>query len=111
MPTCLLVACLLWLACLPLAVAQDDPSALTMARTLINTKSLKLITAGSRKPSFTGPKGSSKLITYWAVGAKVEKKYMPTGAVKLMTPTTDDIVTLRFSAVVTVRERIPRFVV
>jgi hypothetical protein len=98
-----LAACLLWAACLQLTVAQDNPTALTMAQTLINGTYLRLITTGSRKPSFTGPKGSSKLITYWARGANVEKKLMPAGAVKLITPTNDAAVTLRFSAYVKVR--------
>jgi hypothetical protein len=99
----LLTACLLLAACLHLVVAQDNPTALTMAQTLINNATLRLITTGPRKPSFTGPKGSSKLITYWASGANVEKELLPNGGVKLLTPSNDAAVTLKFSANVTVR--------
>jgi hypothetical protein len=103
MPASLFIACLLHAACLHLVVAQDNPTALKMAQTLINNETLSLITTGSRKPSFTGPKGSSKLITYWASGANVEKERLPGGGVKLLTPASDAAVTLKFSAVVTVR--------
>jgi hypothetical protein len=85
------------------AVGQDNPSALTMARTIVNSTSLELITEGDHQPSFTGRKGSSKLIKYWAKGANVEKAALPNGAVKLMTPPDDSTVTLKFSAIVRVR--------
>jgi hypothetical protein len=93
-----LLACLL-----PLVVGQDNPSALTMASTIVNSDSLQLITEGDGRPSFTGPKGTSKLIKDWADGAKVEKVALPDGAVKLMTPPDDSIVSLTFSTVVKVR--------
>jgi hypothetical protein len=96
-----LAACML--ACLHRqVVGQDNPSALTMARTIVNSSSLELITSGPRKPSFVGPTGSSKLITYWAAGANVESYHLPNGAIKLATPADDSTVTLKFSAVVQV---------
>jgi hypothetical protein len=94
------------LACLlQQVVGQVNPSALTMAKTIIDSRSLRLITSGGNKPSFTGPKGSSKLIKYWEVGANVEKHYLQDGAVKLATPADDKPVALKFSAIVKVRLR------
>jgi hypothetical protein len=103
MTTSFLPLALLFAVYLPIVVmAQDNPSALKMAQTIINSDSLQLITDGPRKPSFVGPKGSSKLITTWATAAKVEKVVLSKGAVKLLTPASDGTVTLKFSAKVQV---------
>jgi hypothetical protein len=96
----LLPAVLLWLA-LGTVLAQSKPSALDMARTILDTEQFDIVTDGPHKPSFVGPSGSAKLITYWSSGTDVEKKLLPKGAVKLMTPGSDGkpaTVRLSFSA-------------
>jgi hypothetical protein len=85
-------------ACLPFARAQVDPSALTMAKTIVDTKAFNLVTSGPDRPTFSGPAGSAKLITYWAANAPVEKDRMPKGAVKLVSSGTATI-KLKFSAI------------
>jgi hypothetical protein len=96
----LAVACML--ACLPIAFAQDNPSAVTMARTLLDPVSFSLITSGQYKPSFSGPDGSSKLIKYWAPSAQKEKAFLPDGGVKFLIPGKNGqpaVATLKFSAI------------
>jgi hypothetical protein len=96
----LLTACML--ACLPLAFAQDNPSASTMAQMLLDPDSFTLVTSGQYKPSFSGPVGSSKLIKYWAPSAQNEKTFLPDGGVKFTIPGKNGksaTATLKFSAI------------
>jgi hypothetical protein len=106
-------ACLLTLlaitACLPSAQAQDDPAdaqgnptAITIASTLLDPIAFELIKAGPNQPMFRGPAGSAEIITYWAPGATVEQAAMPAGAVKLTIARARATVILKFSAVVKV---------
>jgi hypothetical protein len=106
----LLWACVL-LACLPTAATQPDPTALTspsalaMAKTIMDPRYWRIIASGPRKPLFSGPAGSAKLITDWQLNDAVENEVAPSGALKLTTPGADGRpakITLKFSAILKV---------
>jgi hypothetical protein len=83
--------------------AQLNPSAETMARTILNPKSFELVTRGAKAPKYSGPPDTSKLIRTWSDRNKFEAKRMPKGAVKILMAEDDSRVELRFSAISKVR--------
>jgi hypothetical protein len=59
-----------------IALATNDPTAMQMARLLVDKRTLKIVKNGPDAPHFTGPRGSSKIIRHWRDADSVYQRCM-----------------------------------